>query len=272
LVAGIISDRILQEENVDEIEALKLLLQAATQTRPLGLQELPDFVVNRFTGSDGALVNLVVVYPNMMLADGRASIQFREDAGTVNVDGRQYAAASTALIGASILQIMQREAWWLMFAPLLTAGVLMMVFFRSWKWGLLAFAPLAAGLLLLTGGMAMVGLKFNIYNIIVLPAVLGVGADNGVHLFHRVRELLGQAVSGDRTPAGSEATVVPWVLKTTGVYITASSFTTMLGFAGLMFTGHPGLQSMGLVAVTGIGLSLFCAVILAVVIPRRMFS
>jgi predicted RND superfamily exporter protein len=34
------------------------------------------------------------------------------------------------------------------------------------------------------------------------------------------------------------------------------SFTTILGFAGLLFTAHPGLQSLGIMAVLGIGMTL----------------
>jgi uncharacterized protein len=270
-----------ETHELDDRAALKLLVEAASQRHPVELHQLPDFFLDRFTGDDGELVNLVVIYPNMMLADGRASIQFREDAGTVTIEGQTYAAASTALIGASILQIMQREAWWLMFLPLITAGMLLVLFFRSWTWGLLAFAPLVAGLVLLAGGMAFFGVTFNIYNIIVLPAVLGVGADNGVHLFHRLRELRRESVGRGFDGLGYEATPgdgharghkrgnsdITRVLKSTGVYVSASSVTTILGFAGLMFTGHPGLQSMGLVAVSGIGLTLICA--MAFVIAAR---
>jgi len=33
----------------------------------------------------------------------------------------------------------------------------------------------------------------------------------------------------------------------------------MMGFAGLLFTTHPGLQSIGVMAVIGIGMTLFTA-------------
>ncbi|MGM0738420.1 MAG: MMPL family transporter, partial [Bacteroidota bacterium] len=49
------------------------------------------------------------------------------------------------------------------------------------------------------------------------------------------------------------------VLKSTGQHITIGSFTTMLGFSGLLLTNHPGLTSIGVLAVIGIGLTLFSA-------------
>lgn len=232
------------------IDLLTMLQTASRQTEPLSLEDMPVALRQRFMTTEGNLANLVIIYPDMMLADGRESIRFKEDAAVVVMDGRPWYAASTAIIGAGILQIMQTEARWLMIAPLLACLICLMIFFRSWKWGLLAFAPLLASLLLLIGIMAALGMKFNIYNIIVLPAVLGVGADNGIHLFHQLR------LMREGRGAGSFASV----LGGTGTFITASSFTTTLGFAGLLFTGHPGLQSMGIVAVGGILLSLVCAV------------
>jgi predicted RND superfamily exporter protein len=88
-------------------------------------------------------------------------------------------------------------------------------------------------------------LKFNFYNLVVLPAILGIGCDNGVHLAHRYRE---------------EGKKSMWeVLSSTGQHITIGSFTTMFGFAGLLFTSHPGLQSIGVMAVIGIGMTLLTA-------------
>jgi predicted RND superfamily exporter protein len=50
------------------------------------------------------------------------------------------------------------------------------------------------------------------------------------------------------------------VLSSTGQHITMGSFTTMLGFAGLVLTVHPGLQSIGIMAVIGIGMTLLTSV------------
>ncbi len=101
------------------------------------------------------------------------------------------------------------------------------------------------GLLWLFGIMLLFGLKFNFYNLVVLPAILGIGCDNGIHLAHRYRE------EGEKNM---------WeVLASTGQHISIGSLTTMLGFAGLLFTMHPGLKSIGIIAVVGIGMTLISA-------------
>jgi predicted RND superfamily exporter protein len=134
----------------------------------------------------------------------------------------------------------------------LATFVMIMLFifysFRSPKWSLISLIPLLVGFSWLFGLMLLFGLKFNFYNLVVIPAILGIGCDNGVHLAHRFRE---EGVQASRE-----------VLKSTGQHISIGSLTTMLGFAGLLFTQHPGLQSIGVMAVLGIGMTLLSALVL----------
>jgi predicted RND superfamily exporter protein len=118
--------------------------------------------------------------------------------------------------------------------------VLFMLYaFRSVRWTAIALIPLVVGLACTFLVMMIFNLPFNFYNLVVLPAILGIGEDNGVHLAHRYRE---------------EGKGSMWhVLSSTGQHITIGSVTTMLGFAGLIFTSHPGLVSIGLLATIGIG-------------------
>lgn len=93
----------------------------------------------------------------------------------------------------------------------------------------------------------IVGLQLNFYNMIVLPAILGIGNDAGVHLVHRYQE----------EGPGS----IRRVLRYTGEHIAMGSFTTMIGFAGLLLSFHPGLHSIGELAVVGIGATLLAAIL-----------
>jgi predicted RND superfamily exporter protein len=138
-------------------------------------------------------------------------------------------------------------------SPYMVIGTFVLVFifmlwaFRSLRWSLIAMLPLVVGLTWLFGIMIMTGLMFNFYNLVVLPAILGIGEDSGVHLAHRYRE---------------EGPNSMWeVLSSTGQHISMGSLTTMLGFAGLLFTNHPGLRSLGEMATIGIGMTLLSALL-----------
>lgn len=230
-----------------EDEDLDKLRTAAQSTEPLTIEEIPDYLKSRFITKDGEVGRFVIIYPSEGLSDGRKSIAFKDDIGSVELEnGKTYYAASTSIVAASMLDLMRTESPYMVGATFLIIYIFMIFTFRSFRWSVISMLPLLVGLLWLFGIMMLSGLQFNFYNLVVLPAILGIGCDSGVHLAHRYRE---------------EGKNSMWaVLSSTGQHITMGSFTTMLGFAGLVFTAHPGLQSLGVMAVIGIGMTLLTSI------------
>lgn len=242
-IRELLNDPFLKDQKDEQLDKLR---EASQTEEPLEISEIPEFLRERFTTKNGELGRFVMIYPSVGLSDGRKSIAFMEDVGVITTDdGNVYHAASTSIIAAEMLELIRMES------PYMVAGTFVIIFlfmyfsFRSLRWTLIGLLPLVVGLLWTFGIMMVFNIQFNFYNIIVLPAILGIGEDNGVHLAHRYR---------------SEGKGSMWtVLTSTGQHITIGSFTTMLGFAGLLFTHHPGLQSIGILAVVGIGMTLFSA-------------
>ena len=146
-----------------------------------------------------------------------------------------------------MLRLMQREAPWMVLATFVIVIVLMAANFGSVRWSVLAILPLVVGVLWMLLLVGLLGPRINFSNLIVVPAVLGIGNDAGVHLVHRYREL----------GPGS----LRFVLRTTGEHITMGSVTTMMGFAGPLLSFHPGLNTIGQLAVVGIGATLLAALV-----------
>ncbi|MCC5940938.1 MAG: MMPL family transporter [Balneolaceae bacterium] len=240
--------RLLQNSFIvgQESETLDILRRGSQTTEPLNEDLIPEFLKNRFTTREGEIGRFVIVYPNQGLSDGLKSIAFKDEISEVTLEnGRVYHAASTSIVAASMLELMRAESPYMVAATFVIVFIFIYFSFGNLRWSLIALIPLIIGLLWLFGIMMIFGLKFNFYNLVVLPAVLGIGCDNGVHLAHRFRD---------------EGKKNMWeVLRSTGQHITIGSFTTMMGFAGLLFTNHPGLQSIGVMAVVGIGMTLFTA-------------
>src|SRR5699024_6632095 len=222
---------------------LNKLRRASQTTKPIGIDQIPDFFKNRFINKEGEIGNFVVVYPSVGLSHGDKSIAFKDEIGEITLEnGEKVYAASTSIIAAEMLDVMRTESPYMVGLTFLAVFILMYVSFKSLKWTLIALMPLVVGLLWLFGTMLVTGLMFNFYNLVVLPAILGIGEDTGVHLAARYRE------EGERNM---------WqVLSNTGQYVTIATFTTLLGFSGLLLTNHPGLQSLGLIAVIGIAMPL----------------
>ena len=86
--------------------------------------------------------------------------------------------------------------------------------------------------------MYLLGTRINLYNLVIIPAIIGMSVDNSIHIYHRYQEL----------GRGS----LPKVLSTTGIAALMASLTNAAGFVGLAFCTHGGLRSMGVVAVIGV--------------------
>ena len=112
----------------------------------------------------------------------------------------------------------------------------------------LASIPLVAGVLAMLGIMSLFSLSFNYANFIVLPLIVGIGIDDGIHIVHRWRE-----------ESGQELTVV---LRQIGRAIVLTSLTTSIGFGSLISSHYPGLRSIGWVTGLGILTCLLAALIL----------
>ncbi len=244
-IRELLQDPLLQSQPSEDL----MRLERAAQTRvPVDIDEVPESLKNRFVSKSGELGNFVMVYPSVGLSDGRNSMDFAEDVGTVvTADGNVYHAGSTSLVAADMLSLMMDEAPWMVLGTLIVVMALMWINFGSFRWAMLALLPLIVGLLWMMLMMEVLGLKLNFYNLVVLPAILGIGNDAGVHIVHRYRE---------EGPGSIMA-----VLRSTGEHVTMGSVTTMIGFGGLLLSFHPGLHSIGSLAVVGVGATLVTALV-----------
>ncbi|WP_103018837.1 efflux RND transporter permease subunit [Salinibacter altiplanensis] len=237
-------NRYLRDESTDALERLR---RAAQPRTPIPLDQVPRSLRKQFTTKEGELGQFVMIYPSVGLSDGRKSIAFARDVGTITTDdGTTYHAGSTSLVAADMLMLLQREAPWMILGTFVIVALLMLLNFRSLRWAGLALVPLGVGLLWMLLAMEVFGLRVNFYNMVVFPAILGIGNDAGVHMVHRYRE----------EGSGSLWTV----LRSTGEHVTMGTLTTMVGFGGLLLSFHPGLNSMGTLAVLGLGTTLLAAV------------
>lgn len=243
-IRDLLQDPFIRDQHSDELDRLR---RAALVTTPLDLDHLPDFIKDRYLTKDGEIGRFVTIYPAVGLSDGRNSIAFKNEiASVVTPDGSEFHSASTSIAAAEMLELMQTESPYMVVATFIMIFVLVNFAFRSLRWSIIAMIPLLVGLGWTFAIMIVFDINFNFYNLVVLPAILGIGNDNGVHLAARYLE---------------EGKNSMWhVLKSTGQHISIGSLTTMMGFAGLLFTSHPGLYSIGLLAVIGIGMTLFSAV------------
>lgn len=244
-IRELLNSQYLSNENSDEITRLR---RAAQTREAISPEQVPDYLKDTFTTQTGEIGKFVMIYPSVGLSDGRKSIAFANDVGTIKTDdGEVYHAGSTSLIAAEMLRLMQEESPYMVVIVFIIVAVIMLAYFRSLKWAALALIPLVVGLLWMLLSVELFGPKLNFFNLVVLPAMLGIGNDDGIHLVHRYRER-------------GKGSIVK-VLRSTGEHCTIASLTTMIGFFGLLFSFHPGLRSIGQLAVIGAVTTLMAALL-----------
>jgi len=88
------------------------------------------------------------------------------------------------------------------------------------------------------GAMVALGLDFNLANLIILPLMIGIGIDIGIHCVHRFRD---DGSAGSALVGGS-----------TGRAVILSGLTTAIGFGSLAIARHRGIHSLGLLLAIGV--------------------
>lgn len=123
--------------------------------------------------------------------------------------------------------------------------VLLLIYRSVWR-VLLMVLPIVLALCFMFGIMNMFNCYFNFINVLVVPVIIGLGVDNGVHLVHRFYEC---------------GRLVRPVVVDTGRAIFVTNLTSMIGFGSLLFGSYTGIRSMGMLSVLGLGMLLISSLV-----------
>ncbi len=231
-------EKLVKGENKRKIEGLKKSSVANVFTMEDIPSDIKEAFVHKETGEKNQLV-YIFLHSHVDLKDGRLAMALADDIRDIpGDDGKTYHAISSSVIFADVLSVMLKDSKKAIALSFLMVFVLLLIDFRSLKYTIITMIPLVTGITLMLGVMAITGIDLNFFNMIVLPVVLGIGIDDGVHFFHRFQE------EGYRN--------VDRVLTTTGGAIVMTTLTTVAGFAGMCFAHHGGLSSIGIAADIGL--------------------
>ncbi len=200
---------------------------------------LPENITRRFLSKEGRW--RVDVIPSGDMRDPRALKEFV----------RTLEAEFPDIAGGAIQNIKSGEV---ISAAMLQAAAIGFAIITLFLWALLRrigevllmLFPLGLAAVLTTAAGVVFDIPFNYANVIVLPLLLGIGIDSGIHLVLRERHIRDGTV--DDSPATPRA-------------ILFAALTTIASFASLMLSSHRGTASMGELLTIAIGLTLVCTLI-----------
>jgi hopanoid biosynthesis associated RND transporter like protein HpnN len=215
-------------------------LKDVTTAAPIAIADLPECLRERYVSKNGKW--LLRVFARDCLWEYAPLQAFVAQVRTVDPDatGKPF----TTLEG---LRAMKHGFLWAGLYALIAMVLVLLLDFGNVKHMLIALLPLGMGIVATLGLMVLAGYSLNPANMIAFPLILGVGADNGVHVLHDYRS----RGKGDRY----------FLASSTGRGIMVAALTTILGFGTLMIASHRGLASLGLILTLGVTCCMLTALV-----------
>lgn len=236
-------------EDPDRVRLIEdvLAFQAPALDQMPTMADLPSELLDPLVARDGSGELVLGVTATGNPKDGRITMEFTRELYELTMPETVRGPTGDKPVLAEVLWLVSSEGPLIIVLTFLGIFVLVIIDRRDVQQATWVLVPLVASLLLTFGVMLLLGWKVNFFNMVVLPSLLGLGVDHGVHYYRRWREL------GCRTAETQLELFEP---------ITVATLTTVMGYAGMALASHPGLRSIGNLAIVGLGCTWVTAMVL----------
>jgi uncharacterized protein len=237
---------ILSQEDRDRVERLRDLVDV----KPFTVYELPEWTRRLFReagaaarapapGQEFSFECVIYVNEGINQTNGPVARRYLDQIRSVALDtNASFTIGSQAYIYTAMLDEIKSEGVIMLGVALVLVFLILAIAFASPIRAFVSITPLLVASLWTLGVCATIGLELDFFNIIIIPALIGIAVDDGVHFYMHYLE----------DGRGS----LPLVLRQVGGAIIITSLTSIVGFGGLAVTNYRGLTSIGQLAIVGI--------------------
>jgi hopanoid biosynthesis associated RND transporter like protein HpnN len=225
------------------------ILNAALGAGTVTLENLPQALLDQMLGEERQV--RVQIFPRDDLMDHESMSAFVDAVRSVD---ERVAGNAAEIVGSgrAVVSSLRRA---LILAVVLVATVVFLLWRRATETALVLI-PLALATALTVAAAVLLEIPFNFADVIVLPLLLGIGIDSGIHLVHRARASGGVSINLLGT---STARAVGF-----------SALTTIASFGTMGLASHRGLATLGQLLTLGVSMTLVCNLaVLPALITRR---
>jgi hopanoid biosynthesis associated RND transporter like protein HpnN len=225
----------LQSILLDNFPAQVERLRLALAPPRIEIGDLPGELTRRMVAPAGQA--RVQIFPREDLSDTAALARFVDAVRAIEPD-----AAGVAVNVMEFGRATARSLRQALLSALLAIALLLWLLWRRVVDMLLVLMPLVLAGVMTGALMVQLDLPFNFGNVVVLPLLLGIGVDSGIHLVHRSHFLAADPGA---------------LLETTTAHaVFFSALTTIASFGSLTLSAHGGTASMGALLVWGLVMTL----------------
>ena len=219
-------------------------LRRAVTVQGVVFEDLPETLRERLVAADGR--SRVVALPREDVRDVAALGRFVRAVAQVapRATGRPAVEAG---IGGIVVHTFRLAIG----IALVAIAAVLLVTLRSPLDTVMVLLPITLAALFTVAVGVLIQIPFNMSNVVVIPLVLGLGVDNGIHVFMRFRH--------DRSLAEMMRSSTPRA-------VLLSALTTLAAFGSLSISHHRGIRSMGIL----LSISVVCLIVCTLLVLPSM--
>lgn len=235
--------RIFDRATGEDSANIAKLRQLAEEVHSFTVDSLPEWASDLLREKDGSVGRIGFIYGRYNSSDAREAAAWQDRFGHWEFGGEKLKVFSSQFILADVVRAVKFDSVRMAFVVLIVIILILAFSLRKLNLVLVSAGSLIMGLFWSAGLLGLLNVllgvgHIGIYNVVVVPAVLGLAIDSTIHL------LVGWTQNKDMT--------VRSLVDNIGRLVMASSVTTAAGFAGALGVEHRGLRTIGELAVTSI--------------------
>ena len=236
---------VLENLVVNDLEERIEWIGRAVTVSGVQFADLPAELIRRSVAPDGRA--RIAVLPTEDVRDAAALKRFVDavDAVAPHATGRPAVEAGIGEVVVLTFRIAIGISFLLVFSVLVLS-------LRSIVDSFLVLLPITLAALMTTATGVVIDMPFNMTNVVVIPLIMGLGIDNGIHVFMRFRS--GESLEAMMTSSTPRAVLL-------------SALTTLAAFGSLAVSGHPGMHSIGVLLAFAVIYLVLCTL---VVLPAML--
>lgn len=200
-------------------------------------EKLPDWITDKLSLKDGSSDRFIMVALGGNKSNVEDVLRIKNEFGTIRGNINDYKLLGSYMLLGEIEKVIDIHVPLAIVFAFCSVFIVLLLLYRSFVNAFVVFLPLAAGILWMILVAVCFGIKFNVFNMIIIPTVIGTGIDSAIHIYYRYRSSADSMIEN---------------LKNTGGSVFYSSLTTLVGFGSVALAKHKGLQSIGIMASIGI--------------------
>jgi uncharacterized protein len=221
------------------------MLREMVKARPFGSEALPPWALNLLRERDGSVGRIGFVHGRFNSADARDAQLFESHYGTLQVPGKEVWSFSSSFVYADVVRMVREDSLRMSLLMLAALVILMAILLRRIRPLLVSLVGMIVSLAWCLGLMGLFGVKVNVFNLIVITTLQAGLTDVVIYLVLAWERQGRQGVARLYTDIG--------------VLMAVAIGTTITGYAGMLFTTHMGIRSIGSFAVLGLSCCLLAS-------------